>query len=212
MFEQIRHQLMAWYIERRTSEDMTQGLLVSKAADFLQVVTNNRARRYCSVPSIPGVLFEVKSMETHRNYVVNLQEKTCTCTIWQSTGFPCGHAVSIILDQKQDPQRYVAPFFTIEWYKKTYEQPLFPLDFTNVNGDTLHPLPNAVSEDEGSEREPDEPDVLPPSTRRPPGRPKKRRIRGQLDEVREKRVFKCKRCGGAGHSRRTCQEAINGTG
>src|SRR5206468_28753 len=53
-----------------------------------------------------------------------------------------------------------------------YEQPLFPLDFKNVNGDTLHPPPNAVSEDEGPEREPDEPDVLPPSTRRPPEDPK----------------------------------------
>ena len=35
MFEQIRHQLMAWYVERCTSEDVTQGLLVAKAADFL---------------------------------------------------------------------------------------------------------------------------------------------------------------------------------
>ena len=139
MFEQIRHQLMTWNIEKCSSEEATQGLLVAKAADFLQIVTNNRARRYRSVPSIPGILFEVKSTETLRNYIVNLGEKTCICTIWQSTGFPCGHAISIILDQKQDPQCYVASFFTIDSYKKTYEQILFPLDLTNVNGGTLRP-------------------------------------------------------------------------
>jgi hypothetical protein len=208
MCETIRHQLMTWYLARRSSEDKTQGLLVAKAANFLQNVTNNRARRYRSVASIPGILFEVKSTETQRNYIVNLAEKTCTCTIWQSSGFPCGHAVSIILDQKADPQRYVASFFTIESYKKIYEQTLFPLDLTNVNGDALR---SPASDDDGSELEPDDL-VLPPSTRRPPGRPKKRRIRGQLDEVKEKRVFTCSRCKNTGHSRRTCQEAINTTG
>src|SRR5579859_3046889 len=106
MFEQIHHQLMAWHVARRHLEDTTLGLLVKKAANFLHIITNNRARRYCSVASIPGILFEVKSMETQRNYIVNLVEKTCTCTIWQSSGFPCGHTVSIILDQKQDPQSY----------------------------------------------------------------------------------------------------------
>jgi hypothetical protein len=82
------------------------------------------------------------------------------------------------------------------------------LDLTNVNGDALR---SPASDDDGSELEPDDL-VLPPSTRRPPGRPKKRRIRGQLDEVKEKRVFTCSRCKNTGHSRRTCQEAINTTG
>src|SRR5579859_6205870 len=173
-------------------------------------ITNNRARRYRSVASIPNVLFEVKSTETQRNYIVNLTEKTCTCTIWQSSGFPCGHTVSIILDQKENPQCYATSFFTIESYKKTYEQTLFPLDLTNINGDVLHSPLTTASDDEGSELEPDD-SVLPPSTRHPPGRPKKRRIRGQLDEVQAKRVFKCSRCGNAGHSRRTCQQAIKTT-
>ena len=202
---------MAWYDARCVLEDTTQGLLVKKAANFLQNVTNNHARRYRSVASIPGELFEAQSMETQRNYIVNLKEKTCNYTIWESSGFPCGHTVSIILDQKQDPQRYVVSFFTIESYKKTYESTLFPLDLMNVNGDALHSPPTAVSDDEGSEPELDDSDVLPPSTRRPHGRPKKRRIRGQLDEVQEKCIFKCGRCGDTGHSHRTCQEAINGT-
>src|SRR5947208_6001775 len=46
MFEQIRHQLMAWFTARRTLEDKTHGLLVAKAANQLQVITNNRVHRY----------------------------------------------------------------------------------------------------------------------------------------------------------------------
>src|SRR5437762_9295849 len=66
MFEQIRHQLMAWFTARRTLEDKIHGLLVAKAANQLQVITNNRACRYRSEASILRVLFEVKSLETHR--------------------------------------------------------------------------------------------------------------------------------------------------
>ena len=78
MFECIRHQLMCWFDERRTLEDKTNGLLVSKATEHLQFLANDRARRYRFEVSIPGGLFEVKSMETQRNYIVNLAEQTVT--------------------------------------------------------------------------------------------------------------------------------------
>jgi len=94
VFEQIRHQLMGWFNARRTLEDKTEGLLVAKSIQYLQTVTNNRTRRYCSVPSIPGVLYEVKSMETSRNYIVNLAEQSCTCLILRLSGYPSSHAIS----------------------------------------------------------------------------------------------------------------------
>ena len=66
---------MGWFTSRRTLEDNTPGLLVAKSAEHLQNVTNDRARRYRSVSSIPGVLYEVKSMETRRNYVVETRPR-----------------------------------------------------------------------------------------------------------------------------------------
>src|SRR5579859_3624234 len=150
-------------------------------------------------------------VETQHNYIVNLAEHTCTCSIWQSSGYPCGHAISILLQQKENPQRYVKAFFAIVAYKKTYEQPLLPLDLSNVNGDAVHSPPtvsDSNSNSNDSEAGESDADVLPPTTRRPPGRPKKRRIRGQHEE-HPKRAFKCSRCNVTGHSRRTCREAIN---
>jgi hypothetical protein len=60
----------------------------------------------------------------------------------------------------------------------------------------------------------EDPDILPLSTRRAPGRPKKRRICGQHDEVdHPKRVFTTlhviTRCKGSGHSKRTCRAGLN---
>src|SRR5438034_10912452 len=63
---------------------------------------------------------------------INLAQQTYTYSIWQSSGSPCGHAISILLDQKEDSQHYVKLFFTIEAYKKIYEQALLPLDLVNV--------------------------------------------------------------------------------
>jgi len=138
MFEQIRHQLMGWFTSRCTLEDKTRGLLVAKSAEHLQSVTNNRARTCRSMPSIPSVLYEVKSMETHCNYVIDLAKRSCTCTIWQSSGYPCGHAISILLSQKLDPQGYVESIFTIAAHKKTYEQAIIPLDLDSYERQRRH--------------------------------------------------------------------------
>ena len=52
--------------------------------------------------------------------------------------------MSIILYLKRDPQQYNKEFFNVAAYKKTYMSPIFPLDFTNVNGDAIRSLPNTV--------------------------------------------------------------------
>ena len=84
----------------------------------------------------------------------------------------CGHTISIILDLNEDSQHYVKSFFTIAAHKKTYEQPIFPLDFTNVNGGAIHSLPMIVSDDEVSESDDNEGNSILPLTRRPPEGPK----------------------------------------
>ena len=117
-----------------------------------------------STPSI----FEVISNKTLRNYQVDLEQHSCTCSLWQSTGYPCGHALAVLLYQKKDPQLYVKPFFTIEAYKKTYENVIFPPILANVTGEAIHPPPTSFPSDaevfESEIQFDDDPSVLPPST------------------------------------------------
>ena len=86
-------------------------------------------------------------------------------------------------------------------FEKTYENLIFPPVLANVTGDAIHSPQVLVSDEELSESDNDT--VIPPSTRRPPGRLRKRRIRhaGELD--REKRIFTK-----IDHSKRTYRDAI----
>jgi MULE transposase domain/MuDR family transposase/SWIM zinc finger len=211
MFERIRHLLMDWYNKRRVLEAQTPGILVKPIAEQIQQIIKDRARRYRFYSS-NNIQFEVISGITMVDYLVNLELRTCSCRRWQSTGFPCGHAIAILMALKQDPQTYAKDFYTINHYRKTYENAiLHPL-----TGDYSLPLQQPLTDNDDDLEDAsdlDEASLLPPSTRRPAGRPKKRRIRGSSEAqegsaTRQHRQNRCGRCKGLGHSRRTCSEAI----
>ncbi|KAK1270229.1 hypothetical protein QJS04_geneDACA012606 [Acorus gramineus] len=50
--------------------------------------------------------------------------------------------------------------------------------------------------------------VLPPESRRPRGRPKKKRIRNPNELKKTKRMHKCGRCGNWGHHKSSCKEPL----
>ena len=53
------------------------------------------------------------------NFIVNLMDQTCTCTLFQEYGMPCKHAVAAALHQGLDPYEYVLEAYSIESYKWT---------------------------------------------------------------------------------------------
>ena len=211
MLETIRHQLMQWYANRRHLEDRTQGLIVGKIAKRIQDSVNNHARRYRFLQSTNSK-FEVQSKDSTNNYRIDIDQHSCSCREWRATGIPCSHALAVILGLKQDPQRYTEQFYHLAEYKATY------------SGVISHPLINDLDQlltfnfteflhnmEDGSDIESDDNEALePPNTRRPAGKPKKKRIRkiGSLESQVPVHPFKCSRCQGLGHSRRTCTAAI----
>jgi len=212
MLELIWHKLMQWFAERRRLEDGTHGFLVSKRAKEIQQIVNRRARRYRCLESTNSV-YEVESKETFQNYRVDLAACSCSCRDWRATGIPCGHACAVILARREDPQLYAEKFYTLAEYNATYSNPIFQPNGEGPNGKEQFNWMDYVNEilqldDEGHENSSDDADLLPPSTRRPVGRPKKKRVCRALEEGIPTRTFKCSRCKGEGHSRRTCRAAI----
>ena len=220
MLETIRHHLMDWYTVRPQSESTTQGLLVKNVANSIQKLANDRARRYRFYTNIPDVSYEVQSTETLKEYRVNLTSRTCSCRAWQSTGYPCSHALAIIITRKENPQQYAESFYSLNSFRQTYATPIIhPHNNENVNT-LIGPLPpreldsESDSEAGTSEDSSSDDDHLPPKARRQPGRPKKQRStaeKGRREERRGdvRRLQHRSLCEEVGHSKRTCPGSKN---
>ncbi|XP_062029806.1 uncharacterized protein LOC133745675 [Rosa rugosa] len=125
------------------------------------------------------------------NSMVNLETRFCSCGEWQLYGFPCSHALVVIQQHGSSPYLYVNELYKVEKYRETYSFP-------------INPLPSISKQVHDFGR--DAVILQPPLTRRPPGRPRKKRFRKRSEKTR---VIKCGRCGKCdGHNRKSCTAPI----
>jgi hypothetical protein len=82
MLEEIRHQLMGWFAERRELERDTSGLIVSNVAQEIKALLHTQARRY-HVIKATATFFEIRSIQTLHEYLVNLDDNTCSVRNFQ---------------------------------------------------------------------------------------------------------------------------------
>ncbi|KAJ0079782.1 hypothetical protein Patl1_23250 [Pistacia atlantica] len=195
MMECIRRQLMTWFNERRETSMQWTSILVPSAERRVAEALE-RARTY-QVLRANEAEFEVISHEGTN--IVDIRNRCCLCRGWQLYGLPCAHAVAALLSCRQNVHRFTESCFTVATYRKTYSQ-------------TIHPIPDKSLWKELSEGDPNahravEVIINPPKSLRPPGRPRKKRVRAE-DRGRVKRVVHCSRCNQTGHFRTTCAAPI----
>ncbi|KAL9413630.1 hypothetical protein AB3S75_039858 [Citrus x aurantiifolia] len=195
MMECIRRQLMTWFNERRETSMQWTSILVPSAERRVAEALE-RARTY-QVLRANEAEFEVISHEGTN--IVDIRNRCCLCRGWQLYGLPCAHAVAALLSCRQNVHRFTESCFTVATYRKTYSQ-------------TIHPIPDKSLWKELSEGDPNaskSADIVihPPKSLRPPGRPRKKRVRAE-DRGRVKRVVHCSRCNQTGHFRTTCAAPI----
>ena len=109
---------------------------------------------------------------------------------------PCHHALYFILKLRGEGaeiENFVHEYFSVAKFSATYAQNV-PLMVDVHDWEIVNP---------GFKLEP-------PILRRPPGRPRKLRIKACHEKVSrlEARQRKCKRCGGLGHIKRLCKNPV----
>ncbi|XP_016465291.1 uncharacterized protein LOC107788148 [Nicotiana tabacum] len=106
-----------------------------------------------------------------RHYTVSLLEKKCSCGRFQIDELPCPHAWAILKRKFLMPEDFCSDYYKPKFVVMTYEVLVYPLpDRKEWN------IPAHVADEV----------VLPPKWKRPPGRPKKKRISPSLNCCRRK--------------------------
>ncbi|KAL4585547.1 hypothetical protein LXL04_010169, partial [Taraxacum kok-saghyz] len=127
-------------------------------------------------------------------YGVDLIRRVCDCRGWQLTGIPCLHAMAAIANLNQNVEDYVDSCFTKNSFLNTYSYSIQPM-----NGSTSWPKTTYNK-------------ILPPVSRRLPGRPKTKRKNGQFEKEDDKkqtttragRTQRCSYCQAHGHKKHKC--------
>ncbi|XP_076929639.1 uncharacterized protein LOC143594136 [Bidens hawaiensis] len=98
-----------------------------------------------------GNAFEVRNV--YEAYTVDLDNRECSCRLWQISGLPSLHSVSAMYYINNDPEDYASDWFRVEKFKETYTHYMKPLNGSKMWKSTPYIQP------------------LPPNERRMPGRP-----------------------------------------
>ncbi|KAK9069470.1 hypothetical protein SSX86_011374 [Deinandra increscens subsp. villosa] len=181
LLDSIREKIMVRFDKKRSNLKTWKGTLVPNVKSYLNRISKNLGDyEVCRSGENRA---EVKRSE--KRWEVILDERTCTCRVWQVKGVPCYHATAFIAF-KRDPNwdKYVDSYFTLDKYKLAYALEVAPMPAKDqwVHIDTEK--------------------IYPPTIKRPPGRPRKNRIKAS-DEPKKR--HKCRRCGEYGHHAKTCK-------
>ncbi|KAJ9565717.1 hypothetical protein OSB04_001683 [Centaurea solstitialis] len=113
-----REKIMKRFDKNRRVVKNWNGSLVPIAKNYL----NNISKAICRSSNTQA---EVKC--NGRRWEVSLDEKKCSCRVWQVKGIPCVHIAAFIAFIRDDWEKYVDAYFTIEKYKKAYALEIAPM-------------------------------------------------------------------------------------
>ncbi|XP_038694910.1 uncharacterized protein LOC119992280 [Tripterygium wilfordii] len=192
MLEELRGEAMERHVKLRTQMERKHGRLVPEVHDRLdKEFIKSRSWTAKWIRDNQKAIFQVTKKPYQ--YVVNVDEASCTCRGWDLSGIPCTHAVAAICWLHRDPAEFVHQAYTKKTYLKVYEHNVQPTNGENlwvaVGGDAIEA----------------------PPMKKVVGGPTKKRRREHDEAASRSRLrrrypkIRCTKCGGEGHNRRGCK-------
>jgi len=128
-------------------------------------------------------------------FVVNLNERTCSCRQWQVSGIPCKHALAFITSLSNTPlENHVDYYYSIEKIKSAYAQLIPAMDDKRQWPPSSHGF-----------------FMHPPQLKATASRPKTERHKGCTEKKRKGRSHKCPICQDFGHHWHSCKRVTRRT-
>ena len=192
MWEQIRNIIMSRHYEKwREAEDKWRGTICPKIRQKLRKNEDWAANCTATPAPVLGMgVFQVVSNQ--KNYIVELEMKSCTCKRWQLTGIPCCHVIACLRHERVRPDLMVETCYELKTYIEAYNCSIYPIadrsEWTKTNG----------------------PDILPPYYEKKCGRPKRSRRKNPEELADGTKLSKhgvkmhCGYCRDPNHTRRNC--------
>ncbi|KAL8467225.1 hypothetical protein ACS0TY_036084 [Phlomoides rotata] len=183
MIDTIRKGISAWFVARRKHSQTWTGALCPTKEETWNLLSD--ICRSWLVVECTASDFEVSSIPS---VTVNLQSKSCSCHQWQVTGFPCAHAVAVIRRHCDSVYSHVSDYFFTTKYRECYMHDIHPISDTEL----FESIPTL------------EKPIMPPTLKRTPGHPKRKRV-PSYGEFPKKKQRCCSKCGKiANHDSVTC--------
>lgn len=151
--------MMGWFSCQRAASVSNAGAVTPKVHEVL--TRNFSVSTGYDVRHIIIAEFEVRD-DGGIYYRVDLQRKSCSCKEFDTLRIPCTHAVAAAVNSNQSAETLVAEEYSNEYWRLAY-------------GGTINPVHDCQFDSESATGG-DGMKLLPPRTRRPPGRPRKSRI------------------------------------
>lgn len=161
LLEYIRTMVVRWFATRRAA---AAGNVNALTPNVTAIITRNFAiATGFNVRHLINSEYEIRDNVGVYNRV-DLDKKTCSCREFDTLLIPCTHAVAASVTSKRSVESLVADEYRNSYWEMAYSG-------------TIYPVTNAENTQANHGSEVDEGMILlPPSTRRPPGRPRKTRI------------------------------------
>ena len=157
LFMFIQRMLTRWFSARRTKSAKCRGF-VPEVEKVMQ--THIRLTKGSKIANITTWSYQIRGLFGHSN-TVSLENKVCTCQIFQKLMLPCGHAL-LAADSIGLPYvQLFGDFYKTQTWIDTYAGVIYP---EAPLGD--FPIPETITSIL----------MFPPQTRRPSGRPKDKRV------------------------------------
>ena len=123
---------------------------------------------------------------------VDIKEHSCTCRAWEMSGIPCKHACAVIAFNGQNVVDFVDDQFKLPTQYLIYSSFFRGIETHDMPKDDVDGVVRVVLGNEYFS-------LNPPCSKRPPGRPRKKRIQSQFQD---KSTVYCSHCNLAGHNRK----------